>query len=116
MILRTMRPTSQQTHQILILQLNNIMRNDRLIPGMILVLVGLVILLDNLGYISFYWVDIWHLWPLFLIVAGVNPVFSTQPSAPYKVVKIVIGIGSFLIVIVPFGGFGPGFGHPHPPS
>lgn len=83
------------------------MKNDRLIPGLILVLIGLVILFDNLGYIDFYWGDIFHLWPLFLIVAGVNLVFANSHSALTTVAKIVVVVGAFLFVLVRYGDFGP---------
>jgi hypothetical protein len=83
------------------------MKNDRLIPGLILVLIGLVILFDNLGYIDFYWGDIFHLWPLFLIVAGVNLVFAHSRSALTTVVKVLVVVGAFLFVLVRYGSFGP---------
>jgi len=86
------------------------MRNDRLIPGLILVLIGLVILFDNLGYISFYWEDLWQLWPLFLIVAGVNLVFAHSRSPLTTVLKIGVVIAAFLFVLVRYGDFGPKFG------
>ncbi len=86
------------------------MRNDRLIPGLILVLVGLIILFDNLGYIDFDWTAIWHLWPLFLIVAGVNLVFAHTKSAWASVLKILVVIGAFLFVMVRYGDFGPRIG------
>lgn len=83
------------------------MKNDRLIPGLILVLVGLVILFDNLGYIDFYWVDMFHLWPLFLIVAGVSLVFAHSRSAITTIVKVVVIIAAFAFVILRYGEFGP---------
>src|ERR1700744_6302681 len=83
------------------------MKNDRLIPGLILVLVGLIILFDNLGYIDFDWSELWHLWPLFLIVAGVNLVFAHSRSPLTTVLKVVVVIGAFLFVIVRYGDFGP---------
>jgi hypothetical protein len=83
------------------------MKNDRLIPGLILVMIGLVILLDNLGYIDFYWGDIFHLWPLFIIVAGVSLVFAHSKSALTTVIKVVVIIGAFLFVILRYGESGP---------
>ncbi len=88
------------------------MKNDRLIPGLILVLVGLVILFDNLGYISFYWEDLFHLWPLFIIVAGVSLVFAHSRSALATVVKVVVVLAAFMFVIFRYGEFGPGI-HEH---
>lgn len=75
------------------------MRNDKLIPGTILVIIGTLFLLDNLGYIDFSWGAFFHLWPIILIIAGVNLVFAHSRSGIATVVKIAVlvaGMG-FLI-------------------
>jgi len=82
------------------------MKNDKLIPGLILVLIGGVILLDNFGWIDFDWGDIWHLWPLFLIIAGVNLVFAHTNSALATVLKIGVVVVGFIFLILAFGTFG----------
>jgi hypothetical protein len=89
------------------------MKNDRIIPGVILVLVGLVILFDNLGYIDFDWGDLWHLWPLFLIVGGVNLVFAHTRSPLASVLKIVVVVLGFMFVLGRYGAFGPRFDMGH---
>jgi hypothetical protein len=90
------------------------MKNDRLIPGLILVLIGLVILFDNLGYIDFDWTDILNLWPVFLILVGVNLVFTHTRSPLVTVVKIVVVLCAFLFVLGRYGEFGPKTGmHNH---
>jgi hypothetical protein len=86
------------------------MRNDKLIPGLILVMIGIVILLDNLGYIDFYWDSAWHLWPLVLIIAGISLVFGHARSAFATVIKVVVIIGVFVFVMVRYGGLGPRIG------
>jgi len=86
------------------------MKNDKLIPGLILVLIGAVILLDNFGYISFHWANIWHIWPIFLIIGGVNLVFAnnrTPLATALKVGVVVLGFGLLL-----FGNFGNNWGFP----
>jgi hypothetical protein len=86
------------------------MKNDKLMPGLILVLIGAVILLDNFGYIDFHWTNLWHLWPMFLIIAGVNLVFAnnrTPLATIAKIAVVVIGFGLLL-----FGNFGDRMGFP----
>ena len=86
------------------------MKNDKFIPGLILVLIGLTFLLANFGYINFHWENIFHLWPIFLIIAGVNLVFAhnTTPIAyAAKIGVIILGFGLLL-----FGNFGDRFNWP----
>jgi hypothetical protein len=80
------------------------MRNDKLIPGLILVLIGAAILLSNFGYLHFHWYNIFHLWPIFLVIGGVNLVFAHNKSiwaTILKVAVVVIGLGLLF-----FGNFG----------
>src|ERR1700743_1275968 len=86
------------------------MKNDRLIPGIILVLIGAAFLLDNFGYIDFHWSNIWHLWPIFLIIGGVNLVFAhnrTPLATALKIGVVILGFGLLL-----FGNFSDRFGWP----
>ncbi len=80
------------------------MKNDKLIPGLILVIIGAAILLANFGYIEFHWYNIFRLWPIFLIIGGVNLVLSHNRSPWATILKIavvVFGVGLLL-----FGNFG----------
>ncbi|OKS87867.1 LiaI-LiaF-like domain-containing protein [Mucilaginibacter polytrichastri] len=80
------------------------MRRDRLTPGVILVLIGAVVLLRNFGYLHFHWSNILHLWPIFLVIGGVNLIFANNRSIWATVIKltvIVVGVGLLL-----FGDFG----------
>ena len=59
------------------------MRNRRyhsggsgIVIGAIIVLVGLALLLDNMGIVRFH--DLWQYWPVFLIVYGVSRILSCQ--------------------------------------
>ncbi|WP_257657257.1 LiaI-LiaF-like domain-containing protein [Parapedobacter lycopersici] len=40
--------------------------------GLVLLFVGGILLLDNLSIIDFYWRSVLHMWPVILIVVGVN--------------------------------------------
>ncbi|MDH4222730.1 MAG: DUF5668 domain-containing protein [candidate division Zixibacteria bacterium] len=44
-------------------------RKRSIFTGIILVIIGLLFLLDNLGYISG---NIWRFWPLILIILGIK--------------------------------------------
>ncbi|MBD1385999.1 hypothetical protein IDJ75_11965 [Mucilaginibacter rigui] len=72
------------------------MKYEKIIPGLILVLLGTVFLLDNYHVIDFRWGNLWHLWPMFLIMGGVNLVFANN-RAPWatalKVGVVILGFG-----------------------
>ncbi len=79
------------------------MKKDKLITGLILVAIGAAFLLNNFGLIHFHWANIIHLWPIFLVIAGVNLVLSHNEAIWATATKIgvaVIGIGLIL-----FGNF-----------
>jgi len=80
------------------------MRNDKLIPGLILVVIGAAILLANYGYLHFHWWNVFRLWPIFLVIGGVNLVFAHNKSYWATIIKIavvIIGLGLLF-----FGNFG----------
>ena len=58
----------------------SIKKKDALLPGIILVIIGTIFLLNNYGFTNF---DIGKLWPLFLIVPGIMMLvnyFNANPS------------------------------------
>ena len=80
------------------------MKNDKLIPGLVLVLIGAAFLLRNYGYLHFHWENFWRLWPIFLVIGGINLVFASNKSHWATILKIsivIIGVGLLL-----FGNFG----------
>jgi len=80
------------------------MKNDKLIPGLILVIIGAAILLANYGYLHFHWYNIFRLWPIFLVIGGVNLVFANNKSPWATILKIAVVILGFGLVL--FGNFG----------
>ena len=60
-----------------------------MLPGLILVIIGTVILLDHMGYIPLD--RMWRLWPLILIVSGTVQFFY-RTNRPTGAVMFVIGV------------------------
>jgi hypothetical protein len=85
------------------------MKSDKLIPGLILVMIGGAFLLNNFGYIHFHWINILHLWPIFLIIAGVNLVFAHNRTPLAVALKVLVVIIGFALLL--FGNFNR-FGFP----
>ena len=79
------------------------MKNDKLIPGMILVIIGALFLLHNFGYFYFHWENLWNMWPVFLVIAGVNLLFAHNSSPWASILKITVIIGGFALIL--FGNF-----------
>jgi len=80
------------------------MRNDKIIPGAILILIGAAILLHNYDVIHFHWGNIFRLWPVFLVIGGINLIFVNNRSAWATALKIGVFILGFGLII--FGNFG----------
>lgn len=75
------------------------MRNDRLFSGLVLVIIGAVFLLNNFGVIDFHWANLFRLWPIFLIIGGVNLLLAntrTVWATAIKVTVLIIGLGFVL--------------------
>ncbi|HUA19024.1 MAG TPA: DUF5668 domain-containing protein [Bryobacteraceae bacterium] len=64
--------------------------------GAIVVAVGLLLLLDNLGIVRFR--DVWQYWPVLLIVWGVSHVLSSQTPSGYAWGGIVALIGALFLL------------------
>jgi len=66
------------------------MKLDRIMWGIVLLFIGAVLLLENFGIIDFYWRSVWRFWPIFLIIAGINILFSKSKSQLAGVVSIAV--------------------------
>ena len=66
------------------------MKRDRLFTGMLLLCIGILFLLDNFNVINFHWSNILSLWPLLLIVSGVNLVTSHYNSTGITTLRALI--------------------------
>ena len=76
------------------------MNSRNLINGLILIAIGILFLLVNLGYISFAVLfSIFDLWPLILIVVGINILFKKKPIISFITWTL------FFIILIFYGAF-----------
>ena len=74
------------------------MKLDRVMWGIVLLFIGGVLLLENFQIIDFYWGSVWRFWPIFLIIAGVNILFSKNKSQIGGIVSLVILVGTLILL------------------
>jgi hypothetical protein len=75
------------------------MRSEKIMPGVILVAIGAIFLLNNYNVIDFHWGNLIRLWPIFLIMGGVNLVFANNKSAWATILKIAVVVAGFGLLI-----------------
>ena len=83
------------------------MKNGRVIPGTILVVLGALMLLSNFGLLHYHWYNIWRFWPVLLVMVGVNVAFAgsnTRTANGIKLAVLTICVG--IIVYVGINGKG----------
>jgi hypothetical protein len=76
------------------------MKNDRLFSGLVLVIIGTVFLLHNFDVIDFHWTNLFRLWPMFLVIGGINLLLSNTRTVWATVIKVavlVVGLGFVLL-------------------
>lgn len=79
------------------------MRHDKLVPGAILITLGIIFLLRSFGVVHIHWINFLHLWPIFLLIGGINLIFAHNRSplaSALKVGVVLLGLGILL-----FGNF-----------
>lgn len=73
--------------------------------ALVLVAIGVAALLANLGYMSFSWGALLALWPLLLVIAGIDLLLVHRaPLAALALDIIVIGVGLVMLATRPLGG------------
>jgi hypothetical protein len=85
------------------------MNNNRLFPGLILVFIGLAFLLNRFGVLHFHWENFMYLWPLFLVIGGVNLLLNHN-RAPWAT-AVRIGVAVLCLGLIFFGDFGNRYTH-----
>jgi len=66
------------------------MKADKIFWGILFVFIGGIFLLENFGIIDFSWYYIWRLWPLALILIGLNILLSRVNSKIGIIATVVI--------------------------
>lgn len=74
---------------------------------MVLVIIGVLFLLDNIGTIDFDWFSLIRLWPILLVMAGVNLVFAHNRTGVATAIKMLVLLGGMTFLII------NGINHPH---
>jgi hypothetical protein len=90
------------------------MKNEKIIPGLILVLIGAIFLLNNYNIIDFHWSNLWHLWPIFLIMGGVNLVLANNRTVWATIIKfsvVILGFGLLVFAHTDDRWFFPRYGY-----
>ena len=72
------------------------MNKEKLSWGLILLFVGSVLLLDNLNVINFYWRSIFSMWPVILIVIGVNLLVPRRGTGNAVSIVVTVAALAFL--------------------
>nr|WP_316735920.1 DUF5668 domain-containing protein [Pedobacter aquatilis] len=76
------------------------MKLDRLIWGILLLFIGGVLLLENFNVITFYWRNVWHFWPVFLIIAGLNILFNKNNTQTGSIISIGVLVVTLAFLFV----------------
>ncbi|QKJ29245.1 hypothetical protein HQ865_05580 [Mucilaginibacter mali] len=79
------------------------MRHDKLVPGAILITLGIIFLLRSFGVVHIHWMNFLHLWPIFLLIGGINLIFAHNRSPLASGLKI--GVVLLGLCILLFGNF-----------
>jgi len=79
---------------------------NRIFWGLLLIVVGGLILASNFGWASVQWANLWSLWPLTIVAAGLSLI--SLPIKAWRAVTIVLAIA--LVGLVAFAALDEGFG------
>jgi|SRR5690554_3990904 len=74
----------------------NHMNKERIVWGVILLAAGLVLLLQNMGIINFYWSSVFRLWPVILIAVGLNMLMPKNGAG--SVVTLVVSVAAVALL------------------
>jgi hypothetical protein len=72
---------------------------------MLLILVGVAVLAQQVGWVQWRWEDLLRLWPILLILAGLDILISR--SSVGGVILLVVGLTALLGIVLLFGLVGP---------
>src|SRR5690606_15843414 len=69
---------------------------EKLSWGLVLLFVGGILLLSNLGIINFYWRSVFSMWPVILILIGVNLLVPRKGIGNWVSIVMTIAALAFL--------------------
>lgn len=73
------------------------LNSSQIVWGLILVFFGLLLLLDNLGFVDLNWMSLWKLWPLAIILGGLA-VLDLKGWVGVLITAIVIALSGGLVL------------------
>ncbi|HAV35259.1 MAG TPA: hypothetical protein DCX52_02700 [Massilia sp.] len=76
---------------------NSYRQRKQMMWGLVLILVGLVFLLDRMDVLDAS--DIWHYWPLLLVVAGINQTIGYPSAKEFANGLWLVFIGFWLFAV-----------------
>ncbi len=71
------------------------MKSKNVLWGLILILVGMLFILRNLGLVEFNWYNIWQMWPVLLVLWGVS-VLPVKEDLKVILMVVVLGLSTWL--------------------
>ena len=88
-------------------------RAPSLVGPLILISIGVIFLLNNLGYLSWnIWLAFFRLWPLLLIIIGLDILIGRRSMAGSIIVALIFLV--ILVAVLLYGGTLPGVAGPTP--
>ncbi|MFD0748618.1 LiaI-LiaF-like domain-containing protein [Mucilaginibacter calamicampi] len=87
------------------------MKSNKLFPGVVLILIGLMFMLRNYGFLHFHFWNLFYLWPIIIVIIGINLIFANNRSTWATVLKLgVIVVGFGLLFFGNFSNHNPFWG------
>lgn len=75
------------------------MKRDKLIPGIILIGLGVIFLLHSFGIVHFHWFNFIRMWPVFLVIAGINLMLSNVRAGWASALRIIVVLGGICLLL-----------------
>lgn len=79
------------------------MKSNKLVPGVVFILIGAILLLGNYGYLHIRFWNLFYLWPIVIVVVGINLMFANNRSGWATALKLAVVFLGFGLLL--FGNF-----------
>ncbi len=70
------------------------MKTSKIFWGTLFIVLGLLVLLNNISPINFYWGDLWQFWPVVLVLLGISMLIKHQSG------KIVLAAAAAIVLAI----------------